>query len=143
MQKYRQKIAIVTLISVLTVILLYINYTIWSGNYIEGDIEDNIRQEMHLIGESPLSDPSINEVDNEIQELFLACLIPVMIEYALIICFLPFVEQVYQYKQSNTLVALLVRLNNWRFPQYSYFIEPKDYTWCAFLVCFLCRKQEG
>ena len=112
MQRYRQKIAIVTLISVLTVILLYINYTIWSGNYIEGDIEDNIRQEMHLMGESPMSDPSISEIDNEIQELFLACLIPVMIACTLIICFLPFIEQVYQYKQSNTLVALSVRLNN-------------------------------
>lgn len=112
MQRYRQKIAIVTLISVLTVILLYINYTIWSGNYIEGDIEDNIRQEMHLMGESPMSDSSISEIDNEIQELFSACLIPVMIECTLIISFLPFVERVYQYKQSNTLVALSVRLNN-------------------------------
>lgn len=112
MQKCRQKIAIVTLISVLTVIFLYVNYTIWSGSYVEGDIEDNIRQEMHLMGESLLSDHSISEVNDEIQELFSVCLIPVTIECALIISILLFIEQAYQYKQSNTLVALSVRLNN-------------------------------
>ena len=58
MQNYKRKIAIVTLISVLTVLLLYINYTIWSGSYIVGDLEDNIRQEMHLIKESHFSDYS-------------------------------------------------------------------------------------
>lgn len=103
MQKCRQKIAIATLISVLTVLFLYVNYTIWSGSYVEGDIEDTIRQEMHLIGEGLMSEPSISEINNEIQELLSSCLIPVRIECALIICFLPFVEQVYQYKHSNTL----------------------------------------
>lgn len=80
MQKYKQKIAIVTLLSVLTVILLYINFTIWSGSYTEGDIEDNIRQEMRLIGESHLSEPSTFEIVKDKQNLLSECLIPAMVE---------------------------------------------------------------
>lgn len=112
MQKFKQKFAIVTLLSVLTVILLYINFTIWSGSYTEGDIEDNIRQEMHLIGESHLSEPSTFEIVKEMQNLLSECLIPTVVECALTICFFPFIEQVYQNNCHNTLVVLSVRLNN-------------------------------
>ena len=112
MQKFKQKIAIVTLLSVLTVLLLYINFTIWGGSYTEGDIEDNIRQEMRLIGESHLSEPSTFEIVKEKQNLLSDCLIPAMVECALMIYFVSFIEQVNQYNCSKTLVVLSVRLNN-------------------------------
>ena len=112
MQRFKQKIAIVTLISVLIVILLYINFTIWSGSYTEGDIEDNIRQEMHLVGESHLSEHSTFEIAQELQYFLSGCLIPAVAECALTIYFFLFTEQIYRYNCHNTLVALSVRLNN-------------------------------
>ena len=112
MQKYRQKIAIVTAISVLTVIILYINFTVWSANYIEGDVEDNIRQGMNLIAESHPKNPSTPEINNEILVLLSVRLIPVIAPCALIMCFLPLIEQIHQYNKNKTLFALSVRLNN-------------------------------
>ncbi len=112
MQKYGQKIAIITLISVLTVIFLYINYTIWGGSYIKGDIEDNIRHEMHLIGESSISEPSAAEINNEFKKLLSTCLIPGIITCVMMSCVLFITVLVYHYNFSNTLVTLSVRLNN-------------------------------
>lgn len=118
MQNYKRKIAIITLISVLTVILLYINYTIWSGSYIVGDLEDNIRQEMHLIKESHFSDySSVNEIIYELKHQLSGCLVSGMMNSLLIICGIFLVIRINQSDiQSNTLVALSVRLNNWNSP---------------------------
>ena len=114
MQNYKRKIAIVTFISVLTVLLLYINYTIWSGSYIVGDLEDNIRQEMHLIKESHFSDySSVNEMIHELKHQFSGGLVSEMVNGLLTIYGISLVIQINQSDiQSNTLVALSVRLNN-------------------------------
>ena len=93
---------------------MYINYTIWSGSYIVGDLEDNIRQEMHLIKESHFSDySSVNEMIHKLKHQFSGGLVSEMVNGLLTIYGISLVIQINQSDiQSNTLVALSVRLNN-------------------------------
>jgi len=112
--KHERAISIVLLISMLSILLLYINFTIWSTSYYDGGLEDQVRQEMKLIEEGGKTNSSLSElVERTFQSLSAA-----MISFAGILfvfcsfCLLIYIKQSIKILYLNTLVALSVRLND-------------------------------
>lgn len=112
--RYERVISRVLLISILIALLLNINFSIWSVSFYEGDIENQVRQELRLIGESGKVDSTRSELVERTNQNLSAHMLFIIGILFVFCSFSVFIIVKYPIKISypNTLIALSVRLND-------------------------------
>lgn len=114
MQNHNRIIAKVTLASVIMIVLLYINFSIWGGTYFEGNLEYEVCQEMQLIHNSKTIDFSVREMVERMMNLLSIGFVP---NVGGILLFYLSMDTIVKLNDKSiyvpqTLVALSVRLND-------------------------------
>lgn len=114
MYKNRRKISVAVLVSIIFILLLSLNFHVWSGSYTEGDLESIVIQQVDCLEKGNTGEVISSKSLERCLHLFdYACLSEIEVSFCLLceilfcICFWYFF-----FRPSVTLRSLSVRMND-------------------------------